>query len=764
MVEIVEDRIIEVADGSTVTCTQSGTICIKTFTENLENITIYMEGVLHAPQLIRRLFSLMSLIEQNHMVQLSNSGIKLFFKGQNTPVHMNLPNYHLFASNTLAFDKSEPSSTKQKIDLKLLYHRMGCRGLDTLLSASKSGVWADVEARFGKETVADCDHHIATIRKANRKRTANVDPNLKPGQVLSFDITYNPSKTGLTNDSYFQYYLLVVDKCSRMPFLMGLENASAQSVISAFNDLRSQLFEPESKLFETNLAPISRLHTDFGSVFTSNAFSEMCSENNFNLTMANPKHLEMNSVLERTWQSILDLKNTFLVHARMGEMGTDFALQYACQVFSVIPVKTLRLGDSIMTPYEVFTGRKPNTAKFRVLFCHCIMKKYTVTKKLEDGRTVTEDVKKTYAQRGFRGIYVGFDPMTNGYLVYVPATCQVVTSSDIIFDESFKSTLAEGDKPFREALAVRPIQDLPVSWSEITDRTGDISTMSPFGNAFDTVKNDPAHKVFKFLQDHHHVIDFNDIYYHLQDNFASNSNDVLSSTTNTSTAANYDSDSVTKEATRDEANLVANTDDNSDDSDDSDVEEATEEIEEDPPVFMPRRSNRARKPTLSQDFVYLSKEVEEETNWSQFGDPTSFIPEPRGIRAIMRLKKTDPLAYKLWTRAIKKEVKVLINHGTFKIEDPKNNEPVIPTLEVMKVKFSSDGTWDKAKARIVCRGDLQRQYSTEDTWNALAAKRTLRMFLADAASFGARIYQIDFIGVFFKLRLNKLHTLSCLNI
>ena len=99
---------------------------------------------------------------------------------------------------------------------------MGCRGLGTLLSASKSGVWADVEARFGKETVADCDHHIATIRKANRKRTANVDPNLKPGQVLSFDIAYNPSKTGLTNDSYFQYYLLVVDKCSRMPFLIGL--------------------------------------------------------------------------------------------------------------------------------------------------------------------------------------------------------------------------------------------------------------------------------------------------------------------------------------------------------------------------------------------------------------------------------------------------------------------------------------------------------------------------------------------------------------
>ena len=124
------------------------------------------------------------------------------------------------------------------------------------------------------------------------------------------------------------------------------------------------------------------------------------------------------------------------------------------------------------------------------------------------------------------------------------------------------------------------------------------------------------------------------------------------------------------------------------------------------------------------------------------------MPEPCGIRAILRLKKTDPLVFKLWSCTIRAEVRCLINLNIFKIEDPKNNEPVIPSLEVMKIKFSLDGTWEKAKVRIVCCGDLRRQQNMEDTWNTVAAKRTLWMFLANTASHCAIVWQLDVVGAF----------------
>ena len=64
----------------------------------------------------------------------------------------------------------------------------------------------------------------------------------------------------------------------------------------------------------------------------------MCIKDGFQLTLAAAKHLAMNSIVERTWQSLVLLRNAFLVHARMDDSATHFALKYACEVFSVTPV------------------------------------------------------------------------------------------------------------------------------------------------------------------------------------------------------------------------------------------------------------------------------------------------------------------------------------------------------------------------------------------------------------------------------------------
>ena len=67
---------------------------------------------------------------------------------------------------------------------------------------------------------------------------------------------------------------------------------------------------------------------------------------------------------------------------------------------------------------------------------------------------------------------------------------------------------------------------------------------------------------------------------------------------------------------------------------------------------------------------------------------------------------------------------------------------------VLKVKLTSEGNWDKAKARICIRGDIQNMESQEDTWSPTSSKKTLRLFLADAARSNAKIKQLDYIGAF----------------
>ena len=72
-----------------------------------------------------------------------------------------------------------------------------------------------------------------------------------------------------------------------------------------------------------------------------------------------------------------------------------------------------------------------------------------------------------------------------------------------------------------------------------------------------------------------------------------------------------------------------------------------------------------------------------------------------------------------------------------------------PTKLVLKAKSLADGSLDKLKARIVARGDLQKDNEWQDTWSACVSMRTVKMFLALAcSSFKRRVKKGDFVGAY----------------
>ena len=85
-----------------------------------------------------------------------------------------------------------------------------------------------------------------------------------------------------------------------------------------------------------------QIQADFKSIFTIESFKEFCFDAKIKLTLAAPKHLKMNSILEYIWQSICHIKNSMIIHARVNETATHFALKYATVVFSFIPISTRR--------------------------------------------------------------------------------------------------------------------------------------------------------------------------------------------------------------------------------------------------------------------------------------------------------------------------------------------------------------------------------------------------------------------------------------
>ena len=103
-------------------------------------------------------------------------------------------------------------------------------------------------------------------------------------------------------------------------------------------------------------------------------------------------------------------------------------------IFTVQSIKYLLNEDGDpTTPHKLATGTKPSVSHLRVSFCPCVVRKTTAhvgTKTLN---------MRHQAQKDFRGIFVGITEHQKGYLVYVPSTRKIISSYDVVFDESFSS-------------------------------------------------------------------------------------------------------------------------------------------------------------------------------------------------------------------------------------------------------------------------------------------------------------------------------------
>ena len=144
-------------------------------------------------------------------------------------------------------------------------------------------------------------------------------------------------------------------------------------------------------------------------------------------------------------------------------------------IFPVLPIKDLinKNGDPT-TPNKLATGTKPSVYHLRVLFCPCVVRKDTVhveTKALNI---------RHQAQKGFHVIFVGILENQKGYLVYVPSTRKIISSYDVVFDESFSSALEYKSRPYSEAMAMRPAVTYTSYGTSPREKTGNIIKFAQF--------------------------------------------------------------------------------------------------------------------------------------------------------------------------------------------------------------------------------------------------------------------------------------------
>ena len=77
------------------------------------------------------------------------------------------------------------------------------------------------------------------------------------------------------------------------------------------------------------MTDVQQIHTDAGSAFKSDEFTQDCEEYGIKVTFASPRHQEMNGICKCAWANIRNIAFSFLVHARVGFEYYALALEHA---------------------------------------------------------------------------------------------------------------------------------------------------------------------------------------------------------------------------------------------------------------------------------------------------------------------------------------------------------------------------------------------------------------------------------------------------
>jgi hypothetical protein len=329
--------------------------------------------------------------------------------------------------------------------------------------------------------------------------------------------------------------------------------------------------------------------------------------------------------------------------------------------------------------------------------------------------------KKKQTERGMRGIFIGFDNKRKGFLFYMPGSHTIVNSGDATFDETFHSAIATTWQQHRDTLALQPIH------SYIPDATTTLEHTGTLDNIAVKEGEVTEESATEAKEDHSH------------DNIVS---PIMEDGEIEEGLFNDTSPSTTDPLIIDSSN--------------------------NDPNAGPRRSARPHKPNpkyanvantvvwanICTDLSLVEACATEAHTDLQpnTADANSWEPAPKTIWDVMKMK--DGLVRQEWLKAaIKKELKTLIESGTFAQDTLKDGEISTPVMETFKVKVKSNGSLDKLKCRLVVRGDLQDKNIMEDKWSPTTLFPSLKMFLAHASRIKAHVKQLDFVGAFLQAKM-----------
>ncbi|CAI7864626.1 unnamed protein product [Closterium sp. NIES-53] len=230
-------------------------------------------------------------------------------------------------------------------------------------------------------------------------------------QTLHMDV-WGPAR--VRGQGHERYFLLVVDDFSRYTSVFPLrrKNEVTEVLIDWICVARLQLRERFGSDF-----PVLRLHSDRGGEFSSDLLRAFYRVEGIRQTFTLPASPQQNGIAERRIGMVMDVARTSMIHAAAPHFLWPFAVQYAVHQLNLQP----RVSMLETSPTLRWTGKVGDAYAFRVW----------------GSLTFVHDLSADeLSSRAIPCVFLGFPPDASGWQFYHPTSRRVLSSQDVMFDES----------------------------------------------------------------------------------------------------------------------------------------------------------------------------------------------------------------------------------------------------------------------------------------------------------------------------------------
>ncbi|CAI7728504.1 unnamed protein product [Closterium sp. NIES-53] len=384
-----------------------------------------IRNVLHVPGLKVNLLSVTQLAKKGVKVTIDDAKMNLFWQGKQFA--QGVLNGELYQLKTHPRVASSNVAQGSKATLKVWHNRLAHANYESVKELANKGLAKGFDVAAGDDEKGVC---VACVegKMARKPFGSRTSPLAKDPLALVHMDVCGPMRH--TSKGGARFLLVMLDDATRMCWTR---------LLKAKGDVTKAIQEWALEVCDDDKKRIKAICTDGGGEFVNAELEKWMKSKGIKHDVTTPYTPQHNGAAERLNRTLVEAVRSLLQHSKLGNEWWGEASALAAWIRNRVLTKVL----PGTTPFEAWTGTKPNLSRLRTFGCLCYYH-------------VPDPLRHKLQPKARAAIYLGIVANECAWRVWDLGERRVITSRDVVFDEDKFPTK---EQPTPQLTAVLPARE-----------------------------------------------------------------------------------------------------------------------------------------------------------------------------------------------------------------------------------------------------------------------------------------------------------------